>query len=131
MRTITLAALATLTATLVSAPAFAQGYGHSSHGHGHSYGHRHVYSYNHYRPTYQAPTYHAPKYVAPVYVAPKPTTSYETRPAYVYQKVAGYCTDVVKSDGYNKVRKTVECKAGHAPKPVEKAPEPKAEEPPK
>jgi hypothetical protein len=133
MRTLALAALATLAATVVSAPAFATSYGsshgHSSYAHAPSYGHRHVYSYNHYRPTYHAPSYTAPTYYAPKYEAPK--TSYETRPAYVYQKVAGYCTDVVKSHGHNSYRKTVECKAGEAPKTekFEKAPEVPAEPP--
>ena len=124
MRKITIAALAAA-ATFAAAPAFAQGYGHS-HGHHHHHGHfhGHVQSYHHHTPTYHAPAYVAPVYVAPkvAYVAPQPTTSYETRPAYVYQKVAGYCTDVVKSYGYNTHRKTVECKAGEAPK-VEVAPE--------
>jgi hypothetical protein len=153
-----IAAIATLTATLASAPAFATSYGHSSssyghasyshrgqassYGYGHSSGHgyRQAYTAPSYKPTYYAPTYsaptysapsyHAPTYHAPKYEAPKPTTSYETRPAYVYQKVAGYCTDVVKSYGYNTTRKTVECKAGDTPKieaPIEKAPEAPAE----
>jgi len=146
MRTLTLAALATLTATFAAAPAFAHGYGHRSHGHssyghssyGHSsYGHRHVssYGYNSYQPTYHAPRYVAPAYVAPVYVAPKPT--YETRPAYVYQKVQGHCTDAVVKHGYHTSRRTVECKAGPAPAPaaapapVEQAPAPQPEEAPK
>ena len=133
MHKITLAAFATVAATLASAPAFAMnhgnsyGHGHSSHGHA-SHAHRHVSTHGHntYKPSYHAPVYHAPKYVAPAYVAPtyyapkyeapKVTTSYETRPAYVYQKVAGTCTDVVKSNGYNSVRKTVDCKAGDVPK---------------
>ena len=131
MRRTLLAALAAA-ASFAAAPAFAQGYGHSSHGHnryGHS-SHGHVTSYNHYRPSYHAPTYHAPTYSAPTYHAPTyeaPKVSYETRPAYVYQKVAGYCTDVVKSYGYNSYRKQVECKAGDAPKAEHKV-EPKSEE---
>ena len=131
MRTLTLAALAALTATFAAAPAFASGYGHSNHGHS-SYGHGHVTSYNHYRPSYQAqtyhaPAYHAPKYVAPVYHAPQPTTTYETKPAYVYQKVSGYCTEKVVKYGYGHAqRTTVECKAGEVKKAehVEKAPAP-------
>ena len=142
MRKITLAALASLAtlATFTAAPAFATGYGnsyghsgYSSYGHGHSYGHK-SYSYHapsYHAPSYSAPSYHAPVYHAPTYEAPKPTTSYETRPAYVYQKVSGYCTDVVKSYGYNSTRKTVECKAGEAPKAEHKPVEPKTEEPPK
>ena len=146
MGKITLAALASFAtlATFTAAPAFATGYGnsyghsgYSSYGHGHSYGHK-SYSYQpsyraptYHAPTYHAPTYYAPTYHAPKYEAPKPTTSYETRPAYVYQKVAGYCTDVVKSYGYNAYRKTVECKAGDAPKAEHKPVEPKTEEPPK
>lgn len=149
MRTLTLAALAALTASFAAAPAFASSYGHNhghSHGHGshaRSYGHGHVASYNSYKPTYRAPTYHAPTYHAPVYQAPvyyapkyeapKPTTSYETKPAYVYQKVAGYCTEKVVKNAYgHSHRTTVECKAGEIKKaeaPVEAAPEPV--EPPK
>ena len=138
MRRILLAALAAA-ASFAAAPAFAADHGHSSYGHtsykSYGHGHRHVTSYNHYRPsyhapTYHAPTYHAPTYSAPTYEAPKPKVSYETRPAYVYQKVAGYCTDVVKSYGYNSYRKQVECKAGDAPKAEHKV-EPKSEEPPK
>ena len=136
MRKFTLAALAAI-ATFASAPAFATGYGNSyGYGHGHST-YSHSYSSNHYQPSYyqpsyhapsyHAPSYHAPTYHAPTYVAPAPTTSYETRPAYVYQKVAGYCTDVVKSYGYNSYRKQVECKAGDAPKAEHKV-EPKSEE---
>ena len=112
------------------------GYGHGkSYGHAsytRSYGHGHVTSYNHYRPAYHAPAYHAPTYSAPTYHAPKPTTTYETKPAYVYQKVSGYCTDKVVSYGYGHAqRQTVECKAGEAKKVahVEKAPAP--EEAPK
>lgn len=146
MRTLTLAAIATVVATLASAPAFASSYGHSGHGHGHSsyghksyghsshgYGHRsHGYGYGHGSYAYQAPSYYkpayvAPTYAAPVYVAPKPTL--ETRPVYVYQKVQGYCTDEVVKHGYGEKRRTLECKAGEAPKAVE--PEPKVEEPPK
>ena len=143
MRKITIAAISAA-ATLISAPAFATsytnsyGHGHSSHSsYGHSHGHSSYghssYGHTSYKPAYHAPVYHAPAYVAPtyhapVYVAPQPTTSYETRPAYVYQKVAGYCTDVVKSTGYNTHRKTVECKAGEAPK-VEQAPEAPVEPP--
>ena len=62
-----------------------------------------------------------------MYTAPAPTVSYETRPAYVYQKVAGYCTEKVTTYGYgHTARTTVDCKAGEAPAPalVEKAPEP-------
>ena len=135
MRTLTIAALAGLTATFAAAPAFAADYGYG-YGHKTSYGHSsytrphgydHVTSYNHYRPTY-----HAPTYSAPVYHAPKPTTTYETKPTYVYQKVSGYCTDKVVSYGYGHAqRQTVECKAGEVKKVahVEKAPAP--EEPPK
>jgi hypothetical protein len=139
MRKITIAAIATLAATLASAPAFATSHGHNSHGyssHGHSHGHRHVQTYNHHRPAYHAPVYHAPRYVAPVYhapvvyVAPKATTTYETRPAYVYQKVSGYCTEKVTSYGYgHNQRRTVECKAGEQPKVIEKAPEAPVEPP--
>ena len=136
---LTLAALATLTATFAAAPAFASSYGSNNHGHSHghtsharSYGHGHVTSYNHHRPSYQAqayhaPAYHAPTYVAPVYHAPKPTTTYETKPAYVYQKVSGTCTDKVVKYGYGHAqRTTVECKAGEVKKAehVEKAPAP-------
>ena len=77
-------------------------------------------------PTYHAPSYHAPTYSAPIYHAPQPTTTYETKPAYVYQKVPGYCTDKVVQYGYGHAqRHTVECKAGEVKKaevPVEVAP---------
>jgi hypothetical protein len=136
MRKITIAAIATFAATLASAPAFATSYGHNSHGyssHGHSHGHRQAYSYNSYKPSYHAPVYHAPAYVAPTYYAPRyvaPVTTYETRPAYVYQKVAGYCTEKVTSYGYgHNQRRTVDCKAGEQPKVIEKAPEVPAEPP--
>ena len=128
---------------LLATPASAQ---HNGHGHGHSHGHvsyRHVSHHSHHsyhKPVHYAhhahkPSYHAPHYVKPVYVAT--TTSYEKREAYVYQKVAGYCVDVVKSYGYNQHRKTVECKAGEYQKPAEKvavveqtpAPEPAPEAP--
>ena len=148
MRTLTIAAFAALTATFAAAPAFASDYGYANHGHsnhghssyghasyGHGQGHRYASSYGTHAtyaaPSYQASSYHAPAYHAPVYVAPQPKTAYETRPAYVYQKVAGYCTDVVKSYGHNTYRKTVECKAGEAPAaaPVAPAPEVPAEPP--
>ena len=140
MRTLTLTALAALTATfattLIAAPAFASSYGHGqssghvSHGHashGHSsYGHGHVRSYSYHAPVYHAPVYHAPAYVAPAYHAPKPTTSYETKPAYVYQKVHGYCVEKVVTDGHgHSQRHAVECKAGEIKKaeaPIEPAP---------
>ena len=123
---------------LLATPASAQ---HNGHGHGHSHGHvsyRHVSLHSHHsyhKPVHYAhhahkPSYHAPHYVKPVYVAT--TTSYEKREAYVYQKVAGYCVDVVKSYGYNQHRKTVECKAGEYQKPAEKVahvePAPRSEE---
>ena len=138
MRKITIAPIATLTATLVSAPAFATGYGNGYGSYGHSHSHGHSYGYNSYTPTYHAPSYHAPAYVAPAYHAPQyvapvyvaPTTTYETRPAYVYQKVAGYCTEKVISYGYgHDKRHTVECKAGEKPVVIEKAPEVPAEPP--
>ena len=148
MRTLTLAAGLASALAFSAAPAFAQGYGHSSHGHS-SHGHRHAHvSYGHghshhstYRAPsyghshYVAPTYYAPTYVAPVYHAPKvvyvaPTTTYETKPAYVLQKVAGYCKEKVTSYGYgHSSRQTVECKAGEAEKQVEIVPVPV--EPPK
>ena len=131
-------ALATIAGALafLATPASAQHYGHR-HGHSHhayvqhhsyhahSY-HKPTYSYGHtYQPTYQ------PHYAKPVYVEPKVT--YEKRPAYVYQKVAGYCTDVVKTYGYQQHRKTVECKAGEYQKPEHKkeelAPAPASEAP--
>ena len=123
---------------------YGHGHGHSSHSHSsyrhvshHSHHSHHAYHKPvHYGHHAHAPTYHAPHYVKPVvYVAP--TVSYEKRSAYVYQKVAGYCTDVVKSYGYNQHRKTVECKAGEYQKPeakvahVEPAPAPVEEAPQK
>ena len=133
--------LAAITGALaiLATPASAQ-----QHGHGHGHGsYRHVSHHSHHgyhKPVHYAhhthkPTYHAPHYVKPVYVETK--TTYEKRPAYVYQKVAGYCTDVVKSYGYNQHRKTVECKAGEYQKPeakvalVEPAPAPVEEAPQK
>ena len=139
MNKIALAAIAGALAFLAT-PASA---GYSSHGHGHSYGHSHYaphYSHHSYQPShsYHSHSYHQPTYthgyvqptyqahyVEPVHVEPKVT--YEKRHAYVYQKVAGYCVDVVKSYGYNQHRKTVECKAGEYQKP--EAPEHKKEEP--
>ena len=126
--------LAAITGALaiLATPASAQ-----QHGHGHGHGsYRHVSHHSHHgyhKPVHYVhhthkPTYHAPHYVKPVYVETK--TTYEKRPAYVYQKVAGYCTDVVKSYGHNQHRKTVECKAGEYQKPeakvalVEPAPAP-------
>ena len=111
------------------------GYGHSHSSHSHvSYHHVPRHSHHSYHKpvhtahhTYQ-PSYHTPHSVKPVYVETK--TTYEKRPAYVYQKVAGTCVDVVKSYGYNQHRKTVECKAGEYQKPeakvahVEPAPAP-------
>ena len=160
MNKLILAALAGALA-LLATPASAQHHGHRSHGHGHSsHGHSshgHVshhshHSYqkpvhhayhkpahsSHHTPSYQQPvhhTYHKPHYVKPAYV--ETTTSYEKRPAYVYQKVAGYCLDAVKTHGYNQHRKTVECKAGEYQKPEPKvahvepapAPEPAPEQP--
>ena len=133
--------LAAITGALaiLATPASAQQHGHS---HGHA-SYRHVSHHSHHgyhKPVHYAhhthkPTYHAPHYVKPVYVETK--TTYEKRPAYVYQKVAGYCTDVVKSYGYNQHRKTVECKAGEYQKPeakvalVEPAPAPVEEAPQK
>ena len=137
MNKLILAAAAAL--ALLATPAAAGGYshgssyGHSSYGHSsHSYGHR-THSYHQpvhhtYQPRYQA------HYVKPVHIEPKVT--YVKRPAYVHQKVAGYCLDVVKSYGYNQHRKTVECKAGEYQKPEHKteqpapAPEQPAEEAP-
>ena len=139
--------LAALTGALalLATPASAQhhGHGHSSHGHGYSsHGHvSHHSQHSYHQPvhhSYHQPvhhTYHKPHYVKPAYV--ETTTSYEKRPAYVYQKVAGYCLDAVKTHGYNQHRKTVECKAGEYQKPAEKvahvepapAPEPAPEQP--
>ena len=162
MRTLTLTALASALA-LSAAPAFAQGYGHSSHSshahasysHGHSQSHGHTsYSYSpstshghvashayaYKAPTYHAPAYHAPAYVAPVYhapkvvyVAPTPTTTYETKPAYVLQKVAGHCKEKVTTYGYGHTsRQTVECKANEVEKQIEVVPTPiEPIEPPK
>ena len=129
-------ALATIAGALaiLATPASAGEYGH---GHGHSYGHSHVryahvqhHSHHYHKPTYShgyvhQPVYYKPHYVKPVHV--EPTTSYEKRPAYVYQKVAGYCVDVVKTYGYQQHRKTVECKAGEYKKaeaPEQPAPAP-------
>ena len=142
-------ALATIAGALafLATPASA-GYSSHGHGHGHSYhGHVQHYSHHSYQPThsyhahsYHQPTYsyghtyqptYQPHYAKPVYVEPKVT--YEKRPAYVYQKVAGYCTDVVKTYGYQQHRKTVECKAGEYQKPEHKkeelAPAPASEAP--
>ena len=126
-------ALATIAGALaiVATPASAQHYGHG-HGYKH-YAHvqhhsHHSYGHSYHKPTYthgyvhHQPSYHTPHYAKPVYV--QPTVSYEKRPAYVYQKVAGYCVDVVKSYGYNQHRKTVECKAGEYQKPEHKTEQP-------
>ncbi len=138
-------ALATLAGALaiLATPASAGGYA-DSYGHGHSHGHvryAHVQHHSHHsqhsyhKPTYSyghvhhQPVHYKPHYVKPAYVETK--TSYEKRPAYVYQKVSGYCVDVVKTHGYQQHRKTVECKAGEYKKaeaPVEQAPAP--EQPP-
>ena len=129
-------ALATIAGALaiLATPASAGDY---SHGHGHSYGHvryahvQHHSHHSHYKPTHSygyvhhQPVHYKPHYVKPVYVETK--TSYEKRPAYVYQKVSGYCVDVVNTTGYQQHRKTVECKAGDYKKaeaPVEQAPAP-------
>ena len=123
---------------ILATPASAGDY---SHGHGRSYGHSyghvryaHVQHHSHhsyYKPAhsyghvYHQPVHYKLHYVKPVYVETK--TAYEQRPAYVYQKVAGYCVDVVKTYGYQQHRKTVECKAGEYKKAeatVEQAPEP-------
>ena len=156
-------ALATVAGALalLATPASAGSHGHSyGHGHGHSsyahvQHHSHHNSYASHQPTYSdghhnshsyhtptyshghvyQPSYHQPSYVAhyakPVYV--EPTTTYVKRPAYVYQKVSGYCTDVVKTYGDHEHRKTVECKAGEYQKPevkhVEPAPAPEPEAP--
>ena len=142
-------ALATIAGALaiLATPASAGGYSNSyGHGHGHSYGHAryaHVQHHSHhsyYKPTHSygyvhQPVHHyKPHYVKPAYV--ETTTSYEKRPAYVYQKVSGYCTDVVKTTGYQQHRKTVECKAGdykkaEAPEQLAPAPEQAPVEPPK
>ena len=127
-------AIATVAAALavLASPVSAGQYGHG-HGHGYGHSHHHHSSYHH---SYHRPSYHShhvyqqPHYVKP-YVHVAPTTTYEKRPAYVLQKVPGYCTDVVKSYGYSQHRKTVECKAGEYKKaevPVEKAPEPQPQE---
>lgn len=140
-------ALATIAGALaiLATPASAGGYS-KSYGHGHSHGHvRYAHVQHHSHHTYHKPTHsygyvhhqpvhYKPHYVKPVYVETK--TSYEKRPAYVYQKVAGYCVDVVKTHGYQQHRKTVECKAGEYKKaeaPVEQAPAPEQApvEPPK
>lgn len=130
---------------ILATPASAQHHSHGhGHGHGHSYGHRvHVQHYSHghhsyHKPLYHQSSYHKPSYqvshYAPKQVYVQPTTTYEKRPAYVYQKVAGYCVDAVKSYGYNAHRKTVECKAGEYQKPepkiaqVEPVPAPVQEE---
>ena len=139
MNKLILAALAGALA-LLATPASAQHHGHRSHGHGHrSHGHSsHGHVSHHSQHSYHKPvhhTYHKPHYVKPAYVETK--TTYEKRPAYVYQKVAGYCVDVVKTHGYNQHRKTVECKAGEYQKPEPKvalvepapAPEPAPEAP--
>ena len=131
-------ALATIAGALaiLATPASAGDY---SHGHGHSYGHvryahvQHHSHHSHYKPTHSygyvhhqpVHVHYKPHYVKPVYVETK--TSYEKRPAYVYQKVSGYCVDVVNTTGYQQHRKTVECKAGDYKKaeaPVEQAPAP-------
>ena len=150
--------LAALTGALalLATPASAQhhGHGYSTHGHvshhsqhsyhkpvQHSYHQPVHHSYHqpvhtsHHTPSYHQPVHYKPHYVKPAYV--ETTTSYEKRPAYVYQKVAGYCLDAVKTHGYNQHRKTVECKAGEYQKPAEKvahvepapAPEPAPEQP--
>ena len=143
----TIAGAFAILATPASAGSHGHSYGHghshyahvqhhshhnSYHGHhnAHSY-HKPTYSHGHvYQPSYHKPTYQA-HYAKPVYV--EPTTTYEKRPAYVYQKVSGYCTDVIKTYGYQQHRKTVECKAGEYQKPehqkVEPAPAPEPEAP--
>ena len=121
-------ALATIAGALalLATPASAQHYGHNhgyrSHGH-HAYVQHHSYhAHSYHKPTYSYGHTYQPHYAKPVYVEPKVT--YEKRPAYVYQKVAGYCTDVVKTYGYQQHRKTVECKAGEYQKPEHKKEEP-------
>ena len=98
--------------TVSAMPAFAEGYGYA-------------------RPQYHKPTYgytHS-------HEERKVTTHYEHRKVYFYEqvKVAGYCKDVVKKDGYNVWRKTVECKKGELPVAEKPAPaaEPAPEEPAK
>ena len=137
-------ALATIASALaiLATPASAGGYGNSygnSYGHGHGHvRYAHVQHHSHHshhayhKPTHSygyvhhQPVHYKPHYVKPVYVETK--TSYEKRPAYVYQKVSGYCVDAVKTYGYQQHRKTVECKAGDYKKaeapPVEQAPAP-------
>ena len=140
MNKILLAAITGAIAILATPASAGQQYSHS-HGHGHSsYAHvshhsHHVHHRHHsyHKPVHYVqhahqPSYHAPHYAKPVHV--EPTVTYVKRPAYVYEKVAGYCVDVVKSYGYNQHRKTVECKAGEYQKPhakvahVEQAPAP-------
>ena len=140
MNKIILAAITGALAILATPASAGQQHGYG-HGHGHaSYSHssyRHVSHHSHHsyhKPVHYAhhtyqPSYHTPHYVKPV-VYVEPTTTYVKRPAYVYEKVAGYCTDVIKTYGYQQHRKTVECKAGEYQKPeakvaiVEPAPAP-------
>ena len=114
-------AIATVAAALalLASPVSAGQYGHG-HGYGHSHHHHSSHHHSYHRPSYHSHhAYQQPHYVKP-YVHVAPTTTYEKRQAYVYQKVPGYCTDVVKSYGYNQHRKTVECKAGEYQKPEAK-----------
>ena len=121
-------AAAGIVVALSAAPAFAQGYGHSGYGHSgyshSSYGHAPRHSY---QPTYQKV---------------EPVTTYETKEAYVWQKVKGYCKIEVTKYGYREFRRQVECKAGEYTKetkviekaepaePAAPAPEPAPAEPP-
>ncbi len=132
MNKITLAVVAGALA-LLATPASAQHYGY---GHSHGYAkHAHVQHFSYHKPVHYGHQVYKPSYHAPVYVAP--TTTYVKRPAYVYQKVSGYCLEAVTGHGYNQHRKTVECKAGEYQKPapkvahVEPAPAPTEEVPQK